>query len=74
MNDSTEDKYRRLQSEIQAAILRDFPNPERRGCPDRSIIEGLAKHPQAISTQDDVDESSYCHHITHCSPCYASFL
>ena len=74
MNDSTEDKYRRLQSEIQAAILRDFPNPERRGCPDRSIIEGLAKHPQAISTQDDVDERSDWHHITHCSPCYASFL
>ena len=74
MNDSTEDKYRRLQSEIQAAILRDFPNPERRSCPDRSIIEGLAKHPQAISTQDDVDESSDWHHITHCSPCYASFL
>lgn len=74
MSERPEDKYRRLQSEVQRAILRSYPNPDRRGCPDESTINSLAMNPDRITAEDENDEKSAWNHITHCSPCYASFL
>jgi hypothetical protein len=74
MNESTEEKYRRLQREIQGAILRNYPNPKRQGCPGDATVRKLAANPDSIKAEDDGDEQGAWHHITHCSPCYASFL
>lgn len=41
MNESLEEKYCRLQSEIQRAILRNYPNRERRGCPGDAVLRNL---------------------------------
>ena len=74
MSESTEEKYRRLQREIQGAILRNYPNPKRQGCPGDVAVRKLAANPDSIKAEDDADEHGAWYHITHCSPCYASFL
>lgn len=74
MNESSEEKYRRLQAEIQSAILRNYPNPDRQGCPGDATVRNLAANPDSIKAEDEADEQSAWYHITHCSPCYASFL
>jgi hypothetical protein len=57
----------RVRKELQAAALRDFPNPERTGCPDPNVLDGMSRR-RAEMTQ------SQLHHITHCSPCFQTFL
>lgn len=74
MNDSPEQKYGRLQGEIQRAILQSYPNPHRQGCPAEATIRSFATNPDSIKAEDETDEHGEWHHITHCSPCYASFL
>lgn len=52
---------------LQEAARREFPNPERVGCPGAHIVEALARrrlphtHPAA-------------EHVTRCSPCYGEFM
>jgi hypothetical protein len=74
MDESFGDKYRRLQSEIQRAILQSYPNPERHGCPGDVVVHDFAICPERITAEEESDEQSAWYHITHCSPCYASFL
>ena len=74
MSESTEEKYRRLQREIQGAILRNYPNPNRQGCPGDATVRSLAANPDSIKAEDEADEQGAWYHITHCSPCYANFL
>lgn len=52
---------------LQEATLREFPNPERVGCPGNDTIEALARR-RLPHTHEAVQ------HITHCSPCYAEFV
>jgi hypothetical protein len=52
---------------LQQAILRNYPNPERKGCPDASILEGIAR--QRLPHEDP-----HWQHVSHCSPCYGEFL
>ena len=74
MNESPEEKYCRLQNEIQRGILRGYPNPERRGCPGDAAVQNLAANPGSITNEDETDEQGVWYHVAHCSPCYASFL
>lgn len=74
MDESPEQKYSRLQSEIQRAILVSYPNADRKGCPGDATVRGFAKNPDSITDADEIDEHSAWYHVTHCSPCYASFL
>ena len=74
MNESLEEKYCRLQSEIQRAILRNYPNVERRGCPGDAVLRNLATNPDSIKAEDEANVDGAWHHITHCSPCYLIFL
>jgi hypothetical protein len=67
MEDTPEKRYERLQSAIQDTILRNFPNPERKGCPGDTMVQEVAGRRELI--EDDAWQ-----HITHCSPCYAAFL
>ena len=52
---------------VRDAILTDYPNPDRVGCPENAMIREVAFREEL--TKDEVWE-----HITHCSPCYAEFL
>src|ERR1700680_962571 len=57
----------RVRKELQESALRDFPNPERVGCPDAETLAGMSRRIIQM-TQDQL------HHITHCSPCFQTFL
>src|SRR5437867_5471341 len=52
---------------LQQAVLRSYPNPERKGCPGTDVLHKVAE--QSRPPRDDRWE-----HIIHCSPCYREFL
>src|SRR3954471_21984638 len=52
---------------LQEAILRNYPNPERRGCSDQQTLKAAAG--KRLPHEDPLWQ-----HITHCSPCYQEFL
>jgi hypothetical protein len=57
----------RVRKELQESALRDFPNPERVGCPDAETLAAMSRRIIQM-TQDQL------HHVTHCSPCFQTFL
>jgi hypothetical protein len=57
----------RVRKELQESALREFPNPERVGCPDQETLAGMSRRIIQM-TQDQL------HHVTHCSPCFQTFL
>jgi hypothetical protein len=67
MGETPEEKFEQISRAVQESILRNYPNPERRGCPGDEVVRSVAARTELKA--DDVWE-----HITHCSPCYAEFL
>jgi hypothetical protein len=67
MAETPEQKYDRLRIAVQEAILRDYPNPERKGCPDNALV-------REVAWRDELIKDTVWQHLTHCSPCYAEFL
>src|SRR3954452_1099497 len=67
MAETPEEKYEQISRAVQESILRNYPNPERRGCPGDEVVRTVAARTELKA--DEVWE-----HITHCSPCYAEFL
>lgn len=49
-------------------LLKEFPNPERAGCPGKEVLKGIASHKIPLS-----DAERYLDHLTSCSPCYRDF-
>src|SRR5215471_823037 len=49
-------------------LLRDFPNPQRIGCPGPDILRKIASHEMPLS-----EAEKWLDHLTSCSPCYADF-
>ncbi len=68
--ESPEAKFDRLKKQLQDSILRDYPNPERKGCPGDDVLKELAERPLDQAVEDD----PHWHHVTHCSECYREFL
>jgi len=56
-----------LKRVLQEAILRNYPNPERKGCPCAPIMKEAAGQRLPFQHQ-------HWEHISHCSPCYREFL
>src|SRR3954464_5471740 len=69
-DESPEIRYERIKKQLQDAILRDYPNPERRGCPGDNVLKGLAGRP----LDDDREGDPQWQHVTHCSECYREYL
>ncbi len=72
MKETPEEKWNRLQGQVQDGILNAYPNPARRGCPNGDGIVGLAR--RAASFDDTIEDDPQWKHVTHCSPCYAQYL
>jgi len=53
----------RLREALREAYARDFPNPERHGCPGTPTLQKLARRKMFPNAQEVVS------HISHCSPC-----
>jgi hypothetical protein len=69
-DESPRTRFERLQKQLQDSILRNFPNPERLGCPGRSSLQELARRPM----DEDIEGDANWQHVTHCSECYREFL
>jgi hypothetical protein len=67
MAESPEQKYERIQKQLQESILRDYPNPNREGCPGNAAV-------RQVASRTELQKDDLWQHITHCSPCYAEFL
>ena len=63
-------RFDRLKKQLQDSILRDYPNPERQGCPGNAAVRELAHRPLDYS----LEGSPNWQHLTHCSECYREFL
>jgi hypothetical protein len=73
MKDETpEQKWERVQAQVQDGVLNGYPNPDRRGCPDDAAILVLAK--RSAQFDDTIEDDPQWKHVTHCSPCYAQYL
>lgn len=49
-------------------LLKDFPNPERIGCPGADVLKKIASHDMPLS-----EAEKWFDHFGSCSPCYADF-
>jgi hypothetical protein len=67
-----EEKWNRIQSQIQERITKGYPNPERNGCPRGESIAALAS--RSAKFDDSVEDDPQWQHVTHCSPCYSEYL
>ena len=56
-----------IQRLLQQAVLRCYPNPERRGCPGETVLRSVSRRHLPI-------RDAYWEHVTHCSPCFQEFL
>jgi len=50
------------------AIHSDFQNPERLGCPERNILEAIARRRLSVPEVEDVID-----HIATCAPCFDEY-
>jgi hypothetical protein len=66
-DDSADQIFEQFQDIVQQAILREFPNPERKGCLGTQTLRELANRPRPI-------RDAAWEHVTHCSPCFREFL
>lgn len=62
-----DNEWRALHGEIKKSVLRDYPNPDRIGCPGIEILKQLA------SQQLPANHPAY-KHVMECSPCYQELL
>jgi len=49
-------------------LLREFPNPERVGCPPSEVLKGMASHRVPLA-----EAEKWLDHLSSCSPCYRDF-
>jgi hypothetical protein len=70
--ETPDQKWNRLQAQVQAGIERAYTNPARKGCLNREEVAELAK--RSVEFDDSVEQDPQWKHVTHCSPCYAEYL
>jgi hypothetical protein len=53
---------------LDRGLSRDFPNPQRVGCPDSVVLRGIALHKVPLAEADP-----WLDHFSSCSPCFQEF-
>jgi hypothetical protein len=53
---------------LDRGLSREFPNPERLGCPDSAILRRIARHQMPLAEADQ-----WLDHFSSCSPCFQDF-
>lgn len=56
-----------LLTASEKVLREDHPNPNRKGCPERSVLERLAN----FSTEDPPVDPAVLLHIAECFPCFS---
>src|ERR1700720_4710144 len=59
---------KRILDLLDRGLSRDFPNPERVGCPDSVVLRGIALHKMPLAEVD-----RWLDHFSSCSPCFQEF-
>jgi len=59
---------RRILDALGRGVLKEFPNPERVGCPGADVLKRIASHDMRLS-----EAEKWLDHLGSCSPCYADF-
>jgi hypothetical protein len=68
---SLEQKWTRVQRNVQQAILASYPHPDRNGCADGVALLDLTRRAAELGT---LEGDERWEHVTHCSPCYKEYL
>ena len=53
---------------LDRGLSQEFPNPGRVGCPDPSVLRGIAQHKIPLSQADQ-----WLNHLSACTPCFQDF-
>lgn len=64
----SEREEKRILAALGRSLLRDFPNPDRIGCPGGEVLKRIATHEMNLS-----EAEKWLDHLTSCSPCYRDF-
>ena len=64
---STRDEKRILDA-LGRGLLKEFPNPDRAGCPGSDVLRRIASHAMPLA-----EAEKWLDHLTSCSPCYHDF-
>ena len=59
---------KRILDLLGRGLSREFPNPQRVGCPDSAVLRGIAAHKVPLSEAD-----RWLNHFSSCSPCFQEF-
>jgi hypothetical protein len=59
---------KRILDLLDRGLSRDFPNPQRVGCPDSGVLRGIALHKMPLAEAD-----RWLDHFSSCSPCFQEF-
>jgi len=59
---------KRILEVLGRGLLKEFPNPERAGCPGSDVLKRIAAHEMPLA-----EAGKWLDHLTSCSPCYGDF-
>jgi hypothetical protein len=59
---------KRILDLLNRGLSRDFPNPQRIGCPGTAILKSIALHKLPLAQADP-----WLEHFSSCSPCFQEF-
>ena len=69
---SDRDKFskdeQRILDVLERGLSREFPNPDRIGCPGSAVLRGIAFHKLRLA-----EVHQWMDHLSTCSPCYQEF-
>jgi hypothetical protein len=59
---------KRILDALGRGLLKEFPNPDRVGCPGSDVLKRVASHEMPLA-----EAEKWLDHLTSCSPCYRDF-
>jgi len=59
---------KRMLDALGRGLLKEFPNPDRAGCPGSDVLRKIASHEMPLP-----EAEKWLDHLTSCSPCFGDF-
>jgi hypothetical protein len=59
---------KRILDALGRGLLKEFPNPDRNGCPGSDVLRKIASHEMPLP-----EAEKWLDHLASCSPCYGDF-
>ena len=59
---------KRILDALGRGLLKEFPNPDRAGCPGSDVLKRIASHEMPLA-----EAEKWLEHLTSCTPCYRDF-